>query len=102
MIRMLEVERDVRMGRRTETVYDALVLRINERIDSHTIRVRYDHCECDLVKCGLITSPIICECSAHNLVENFEQSLGTSVAVAIESSILRGEHCCAFVVSLEE
>ena len=73
-----------------------------ERADSHTIRVRYDHCECDLVKCGLVKSPIICECSAHNLCENFERSLGTSVAVAIESSILRGEPCCAFLVSLEE
>jgi predicted ArsR family transcriptional regulator len=73
-----------------------------ERTDSHTIRVSYDRCECDLVKCGLVKSPIICECSAHNLEENFAQSLGTPVAVAIESSILRGEPCCAFLVSLEE
>jgi hypothetical protein len=73
-----------------------------ERTDSHTIRVSYDRCECDLVKCGLVKSPIICECSAHNLEENFERSLGTPVAVAIESSILRGEPCCAFLVSLEE
>jgi predicted ArsR family transcriptional regulator len=73
-----------------------------ERIDSHTIRVSYNNCECDLVKWGLVKSPIICECSAHNLEENFERSLGTPVAVAIESSILRGEPCCAFLVSLEE
>ena len=73
-----------------------------EKTDSHTIRVSYDRCECDLVKCGLVTSPIICECSAHSLKENFERSLGTPVAVAIESSILRGEPCCAFLVSLEK
>ncbi len=71
-----------------------------EKIDLHTIRVNYDYCGCDLVKCGLVKSPLICECSAHSLQENFERSLGTPVAVAIESSLLRGGACCTFLVSL--
>ena len=73
-----------------------------EQRDPHTIEVRYTSCECDLVKRGLFESPMICECSAYNLEENFEQSLGTSVAVTIESSILRGGTHCAFLVSLEK
>jgi hypothetical protein len=71
-----------------------------ERIAPHTIRVNYDRCECDLVKCGLVKSPLLCECSAYNLRENFERSLGTPVTVVIESSLLRGGTCCALLVSL--
>jgi len=73
-----------------------------EQLTPHTIKVRYATCECDLVKRGLVESPMICECSAYNLEENFEQSLGTSVAVTMESSILRGGTHCAFLVSLEK
>jgi hypothetical protein len=73
-----------------------------ERVGPHTIRVSYHRCECDLVTCGLAKSPLLCECSVHNLQENFERSLGTSVAVTIESSILRGGSHCVFLVSLGE
>jgi hypothetical protein len=72
------------------------------RVGTHTIRVNYATCECDLVKCGLIESPLICECSAYNLQENFERTLGTSVSVEIESSILSGGPCCVFRVSLAQ
>ena len=73
-----------------------------EQLDWYTIRVRYATCECDLVKCGWVKSPVICQCSAHNLQENFEQSLGVPVSVTIESSILRGGTLCSFLVSLEK
>ena len=70
-----------------------------ERIDSHAIRVSYGHCACDLVQCGLVDSPAICECSAYNLQENFARALGTPVAVTMRSSILQGAARCVFLVS---
>lgn len=72
-----------------------------EKIDLHTIRVSYSHCACDLVQCGLVQSPLLCECSAHNLQENLECALETSVTITFQSSILRGEPRCVFLVSLE-
>jgi hypothetical protein len=89
-----------------EAFLDELAIRFPEatyeQLDPRTIKVRYATCECDLVKRGLVESPTICECSAYNLEENFEHSLGTPVTVTIESSILRGETHCAFLVSLEK
>jgi hypothetical protein len=73
-----------------------------ERLDAHTIHVTYIRCECDLVKCGLVSSPILCECSARNLQENFYHSLGTPVLVTIEASILGGDPQCVFLVTLED
>jgi len=73
-----------------------------EKIAPHTIRVSYEQCTCDLVTHGLVTSPLLCECSVHSLRENFERSLETSVTVVIESSLLRGGNRCALLVSLEE
>lgn len=72
-----------------------------ERVGSDVIRVTYARCGCDLVRLELVKSPALCECSAANLRENFEQALGTSASVAIETSILRGEPQCVLVVSLE-
>ena len=72
-----------------------------ERTDARTMRVRYATCECDLVRHGLVTSPMLCACSAHNLKENLEQSLGVPVSVAIESSILSGGTHCLLVASLQ-
>jgi predicted ArsR family transcriptional regulator len=73
-----------------------------ERLDSHTIQVTYNQCACDLVTLGLVTSPLLCECSAANLRENFEQALGTPASVTVESSILRGGPRCVLMVSLED
>jgi hypothetical protein len=75
---------------------------IYERLDAHTIRATYVRCECDLVKCGLVGSPILCECSACNLQENLEQSLGASVSVTIKASILGGDPQCVFVATIED
>jgi predicted hydrocarbon binding protein len=71
-----------------------------ELISSETIRVRYSRCACDLVETGLVDSPVICRCSAHNLRENFERALEKPVTVTLESSILQGASRCEFLVSL--
>jgi predicted ArsR family transcriptional regulator len=72
-----------------------------ESVDAHTLRVSYDRCACDLVQCGLVDSPVICECSAYNLQENFARALGKPVVVTMRSSILQGAARCVFLVSLE-
>ncbi len=72
-----------------------------ERVRPNAIRVIYAQCGCDLVRLGLVTSPILCECSAANLRENFQQALGTPASVTIEASILRGGPQCVLMVSLE-
>src|SRR5512136_3006732 len=68
-----------------------------ERIGSNTIRATYNNCGCDLVRLGLVKSPALCECSAANLRENLEQSLGKSTSVAVETSILRGGTQCVLI-----
>ncbi len=62
------------------------------------IQVRYAACGCDLVQRGWVTSPTLCECSAHNLQANFEAALETPVAVTLETSLLRGGEACVFKV----
>jgi hypothetical protein len=71
-----------------------------EQLNPRTIRVRYATCECDLVKHALIKSPVICECSAHNLQENFCAS-GIPVTVTVEGSILGGQTQCTLMVALD-
>ncbi len=71
-----------------------------ELIGADRIRVLYSECGCDLVESGLVTSPLLCECSAHNLRENFEQALERPVSVTLERSILQGASECEFLVSL--
>ena len=73
-----------------------------ELLASGTIRVRYSKCACDLVETGLVSSPLICGCSAHNLRENFEQALDKPVTVTLERSILQGSSYCEFLVSIEK
>jgi hypothetical protein len=64
-----------------------------------TIQVRYGAaCGCDLVRLGWVTSPALCECSAHNLQANFEAALETPVAVTLKTSPLRGGEACLFEV----
>jgi hypothetical protein len=71
-----------------------------EQLTATTIRVRYTHCACDLVTCGLVESPLLCGCSAQNLRENFRSALKVPVTVTLESSILGGAAECVFLVSL--
>jgi hypothetical protein len=68
----------------------------------NTIKATYNNCGCDLVRLGLVKSPTLCECSAANLRENLQQSLGTCASVEIESSILRGGEACVLIATLED
>jgi hypothetical protein len=72
-----------------------------EQLASGTIRVCYTRCACDLVKCGLVKSSLICECSAYNLQENLERAWGIPVSVTLATSILQGAPQCVFLVSSE-
>ena len=67
----------------------------------NTIKVTYSQCGCDLVRLGLVKSPSFCECTVANLRENFQQALGLSASVVLETSILRGGTHCALTVLLE-
>jgi predicted ArsR family transcriptional regulator len=73
-----------------------------ERTGPHSIRVTYASCGCDLVRLGLVESPFICGCSAHNLQDNLERALGTPVTVDRGRSILEGASNCTFDVQLGE
>jgi len=73
-----------------------------ERIGSNMIKATYSQCGCDLVRLGLVKSPTLCECSAANLRENLQQSLGVSASVTVESSILRGGTHCVLIASLQD
>lgn len=70
------------------------------QIADDTIQVRYAECGCDLVRCGWVTSPALCECSAHNLQANFEAAMGMPVTTILETSLLRGDTTCVFKVQL--
>jgi hypothetical protein len=72
-----------------------------ELLDSGAVRVCYAYCACDLVKWGLMETPLLCRCSVHNLEENFGRALGTRASVELEASILEGAPQCVFIVSLE-
>ena len=49
-----------------------------EQVAPCAIRVAYRRCACDLVELGLVTSPLLCDCSAANLRANFEAALGVA------------------------
>ena len=71
-----------------------------ELLAADTLRVRYRACTCDLVRLGLIRSPLLCTCSSYNLQANLERALGLPVSVRMEASILQGSEQCSFLVSL--
>jgi hypothetical protein len=71
-----------------------------ELLAADTLRVRYRACACDLVRLGLVRSPLLCTCSSYNLQANLERALGLPVSVRLEASILQGADQCSFLVSL--
>ena len=71
-----------------------------ERAGARELRVRYRRCGCDLVTSGWVRTPLLCECSAHNLRENFTAALGSGVEVELVESILGGAERCELVVRL--
>lgn len=75
---------------------------IYESVNEQMLFVCYTECACDLVKLGWVKAPILCKCSANNLQQNFEKSLGKPVQVNLKSSILGGAKNCLFEVLLGE
>jgi hypothetical protein len=73
---------------------------VYEPVEPGLIQVRYSRCACDLVCLGLVTSPLLCECSAQNLKSNFTSALSHPVDVTLQTSILRGSPTCEFLVRL--
>jgi hypothetical protein len=73
-----------------------------EKTGTNLIRATYHECGCDLVRLGLMRSHTLCECSARNLQENLECSLGKVASVEIQSSILRGGTNCVLIVSMAD
>ena len=71
-----------------------------ELLAAGTLRVRYRACGCDLVKLGLVRSPLLCTCSSYNLQANLERALGLPATVRLEASILQGSEECSFLVTL--
>ncbi len=71
-----------------------------EKVDERNIAITYTQCFCDLVRLGWVKAPVLCKCSATNLKENFESSLGRPVQVEMKSSILGGAEKCLFEVEL--
>lgn len=88
---------------------DDFILKINkdtdevtyEKVDDNTLSVSYSECKCPLVRFGLISSPLLCECSPNWLLENFETILKKSVIVNTNETILRGAAKCNFIISIE-
>ena len=89
-----------------DSFLEALAVRLPaacyERVGPNSIRVTYRECGCDLVRLGLVSSPLLCECSAHNLQENLECSWGRVASVEIQTSILRGGEQCVLTVTMAE
>lgn len=69
------------------------------RVDESSLLVELSDCGCDLVRCGWVTSPVLCRCSVSNLKHNFEYALGQPVQVELISSILGGSSACRFKVT---
>ncbi len=69
---------------------------------TNALEVTYAVCACDLVAAGLVRTPLLCGCSAHNLRENFEAALARPVAVELKASILAGAPACSFLVTWNE
>ncbi|MBI9049482.1 MAG: hypothetical protein JEZ00_08680 [Anaerolineaceae bacterium] len=71
-----------------------------DQVDEHTIEVRYQYCDCDLVTQGWVKSALLCRCSLHNLGQNFMAAMGQTVQVKLQSSILAGDNECRFEVCI--
>jgi hypothetical protein len=70
-------------------------------IDESTIEATYPRCFCPLVDFGLISSPLICNCSNSWLESNFKDAMGKSVLVDRLESVRGGSDKCRFRIKLE-
>jgi len=67
------------------------------------IELTYSFCACDLVKNEYIKSPLLCECSRQSLIYNWGSVFGENkVKVELQQSILAGDSCCKFTITLNK
>ena len=70
--------------------------------DDEIILLTYNHCACELVQNGFISTPLLCECSRQSLLYNWETVMGERVVkIELIESILRGSSHCRFEIYLK-
>ena len=70
--------------------------------DHKEILLMYRFCACDLVKDGYISNPPLCECSRQSLLYNWGSIIGEEcVDVELLKSILNGDECCQFRITIK-
>jgi hypothetical protein len=71
--------------------------------EAEIIELTYSFCACDLVKNEYIKSPLLCECSRQSLIYNWGSVFGEDkVKIELQQSILAGDSCCKFIITLNK
>lgn len=71
--------------------------------EAKIIELTYSFCACDLVKNEYIKSPLLCECSKQSLLYNWGSVFGEDkVKIELRQSILAGDSCCKFIITLHK
>ena len=71
--------------------------------EAEIIELTYSFCACDLVKNNYIKTPLLCECSKQSLIYNWGFVFGEDkVMVELQQSILAGDSCCKFIITLNK
>lgn len=81
------------------TLNNKYELEVFKYINEDTIQVKYPRCYCPLVELDLVNTPFICECGCSWLQETFSKSLGKSVTVQKNYTILNGSEVCEFILT---
>lgn len=71
-------------------------------VDTNKIEATFPRCFCPLVDFGLISSPLICNCSNSWLKSNFKDAMGKEVVVDRLESVRSGSDKCRFRISYQE
>jgi hypothetical protein len=69
-------------------------------INENTIEITYPKCLCPIVGFGLISSPMLCNCSSAWLKTNMEVTLGRTAHLQQLHTVLSGEKTCDFRITL--
>ncbi|MFX1368592.1 MAG: hypothetical protein ACFFAY_08350 [Promethearchaeota archaeon] len=71
-------------------------------IDDNTIEATYPRCFCPLVDFGLVSSPLICNCSDSWLKSNFKSAMRKDVVVDRLESVRSGSDKCRFRIRFND
>ena len=70
--------------------------------ENEMVELTYHFCACDLVKEGLVKTPLLCECSRQSLLYNWGSVYGRdNIDVQLMQSILEGNPCCKFLIHIK-